>query len=273
MRFYTNIRPDKDDIIMAKITNINMNSGVIDVNILEYNILGNIFINNLGKKEKNIKKFLKLNKNNEFPCMVYCCDDIPDVIPLKAQHEQNIYKKKYYFFKHLEKLVTEFKFIEDNNDLDYILWDIISYYKNKEVSENEFSNFIQNTQILLDIFDNIDIINSFIQFIKNRIIYTNIVYGIDFKILVLSENSLEYLKKLINILCDNSYSVNYHGAPIYKIVLKYDSIEKCENQVQNIKNLLDNYIKENNIKSDINIINDSEEIKNKTVKLSSVNIK
>ena len=98
MKFYNKPLPSNNEVNIAKINNISNEYGIIEVNILEYGIIGNIFMNNLAKKEKNINKFIKKYKNIEFPCYVYDINNnIPNLIPIFDKNEEYKYKKRYFF--------------------------------------------------------------------------------------------------------------------------------------------------------------------------------
>ena len=183
---------------------------------------------------------------------------------------KNINTKRDIFFTQLKKLIKEYECFSKKDNLENLFQQLILNYKDKEVKDNELTNFLENINDLKVIFNNSEIILDFIKFISNRLIFTNIVYCIDFEIIVLSDNSLIHLKKIIDILCKNSFNVNYIGPPLYKIILKENSLDLCREKVEKIYNLIEGYIINNNIKSIIKINNDSEEIKQKKIKLKKI---
>lgn len=286
-RFYKKEYPDSNEVIMAKISD--ENDLGFHVSLVEYNLKGFLPKTELIKGRTRKKKIVKIGQM--FPVSVTAIE--------KSNNHINVSKKRvhpkdakligetYKLCEELNKLGKEIfclhkKFCNDKkmdamHNVETIMTQTIwSMCPTKEDSCKIYKEIIKNPATLienLEFYD--DFKDDFKDLVKNnyenRIVTKNMILDTDVNILVLEEDGVECIKKILDIQLDDEYddfklSILMTSPPTYKIRIE----GPCERIGKLLTDKLLNQIEKNikNYKAQFNICH-----KHKIVRESESSIK
>jgi translation initiation factor 2 alpha subunit (eIF-2alpha) len=229
-RFYENTFPQKDSLVMARIANINPDTGIIKVQLPEYsNIEGIITFTELFKntksKKKNKRQMVKLDQ--EVVMIVLSVDPVKKYILLS---------KKNVTPEEIIKFSTDYKYAEL---LSRIALELRSIYNISDVNVDTLTkeDFMQIT--LWDLYsetedDEIDYKGIYYSILGDsyKTLLTNEVFSDNFKNAAESNFKSRIIKKNMistTVICLKSY--NSEGVNQIKDILTFEAIGNLEMKV------------------------------------------
>lgn len=251
-RYYYDQYPEKDSIVMTKVTKLDHKNGIIKVVLVEYSNMEAIVTFTEVLKNMKTKKKAIVKIDQEIPMVVLSVDPKKGHILLSKKkvlgNEITIFEIKFKYSTMLYKLAIELwnlyskycsdkkiENIEADEFMENTLWDI--YEKNENLEcKDIYYNILQNYNYLMDQ----DSSELFSQEFKNlvtenfklRIIKKNIISTTKISLRVIAGNGIQIIKDIL--LFDKEYP-DYEvkiisASPIYTILIY--GID--ENQINNI---------------------------------------
>ena len=243
MRFYKNLYPDVDDIVICNVIDIIEES--IYVNLLEYGINGMVQLSNASSRRKK-KSVCLLKINKQYPLLVIAVDKDKGYVDLStkflSEDDKNSANMKFIkynkvlkiFNKFLELKLKNFTYEDYINYAERTIWRI----KNNECYDKLINYYYNNCELDLDLSEEeIEILKKSIKFF----------YG-DFKIktelkFILSNPYFGGVKtikdKLEEIMNKYNLELKIDNVPKYKIIVESDNKFSNENKLNEINDYLE----------------------------------
>lgn len=201
IRFYKNKYPQIDDLVYAKITELN--EVYITVVLPEYNnIKAMIMLNEVSRVfTSNLKKKYKIG--NYYVCRVLNVDNIKGFIDLTkkrvSEEESTTFIKKYKNNKKIIKLVKDYLTnINDNINKNNFV-DLFEEFMEKtfwSLGEDNYINILNNANYDVNLFG-IENNRDFMKFMKNNLYKKEQRINALFTLLNRDIDGIEYVKKLL----------------------------------------------------------------------------
>ena len=160
MRFYNNIYPDVDDIVICRVKRIQ--NDAIYVSLLEYDgIEGMVQLANASTRRKK-RSICLLKENKQYPLLVITVDKEKGYIDLSnkylADEDKESADDRYSLYQKVNRLFKEFlysKFGKEYNDDQYIEYAEKSIWKldKKKCYEEIINSYFNGTNLNLDLSD------------------------------------------------------------------------------------------------------------------------
>lgn len=248
IRFYKNEYPQIDDLVYAKITEVN--EAYITVILPEYNnIQAMIMLNEVSRVvTSHLKKKYKIG--NSYVCRVLNVDDIKGFIDLTKKRvsddESTIFVKKYKTNKKIIKLVKDYLNRKNGTTNNNTINDVFEEFMEKtfwSLGEDNYLNILNNAEYDVNLFsieNNMD----FMDYMKNNLCKKEQRVKALFTLLNQDNDGIEYVKKLLkNSLklnnTEEKIKIHYIKSSEYMIT----SISNDTNSVINTMNEMLEYIK------------------------------
>ena len=158
MRFYKNIYPEIDDIVICRVKKIQKDA--IYVSLLEYdNIEGMVQLANASTRRRK-RSICLLKENKQYPLLVITIDEKKGYIDLSnkylAAEDKNSANERYSIYSKVIRLFKDFmfkKFGKDYTDEQYIEYAEKCIWKldKKKCYEQRIESYFNNTDLNLDL--------------------------------------------------------------------------------------------------------------------------
>ena len=276
---YHNNKPTLHDIVFVKLTSQKSDGVGNYVKLIEYdNLEGLVLCTEITKYKSNLKSLIKFDEI--FPVMVISTSNGYDLSYSKIKNtSRQLLKDCYEFQNKIYILIQNIcnKINIDENTKKYIIKynltpDIYeqSIIQNNNMCKELYESILCNSDILFEKFVLIDDIikQSFKNQLQTQLEIKPYFIQKEFKLLVFDNNSLKFLKDILNkiksINLDDKYNydIGCRSSPYYYYNLSYNNLTEIEDKIKkindNIINICNEYKCECNINEDYVIIKKGE---------------
>lgn len=288
MHYYCNHIPNKETIVIAKLNNEDESEFCFYVELPEYdNIQGVIQKSELPKKIKTRNKMMALMRRcGTIPCTVSAQHDEGEIIELSVRDIESQTKELImdrYF--NIQKILKMTKYICEEFDLkfdeqleklheQYIYPINITDSNSFDDYSKLYQNFLTNHKMFTSLFDldsdmEINIDNKLTELIKE--IETSSTLKFDLAVWKSEKDAIYIIRELFIELNKQfpQIELRYVGAPTYQLILPKIKTGMIDNQINDIKNFVQDWMKKSNVTGyGLNFDLSKKEIKNGDISIS-----
>ena len=244
MRFYNNIYPDVDDIVICRVKKIQ--NDAIYVSLLEYdNIEGMVQLANASTRRKK-RSICLLKENKQYPLLVITVDKEKGYIDLSnkylAEEDKESANEKYNLYLKVNRLFKEFmykKFGKDYSDDQYLEYAEKSIWKldKKKCYEEIVNSYFNGIDLNFDLLDEDKEI--FNDTVKSHCGEFNIASRLNFTLRNPNYKGVEIIRDTFDKITNNyKLTVTIDDVPSYHVELISHNKSNNESLLEEINHLL-----------------------------------
>lgn len=244
MRFYSNIYPDVDDIVLCRVKKIQ--NEAIYVSLLEYdNIEGMVQLSNASTRRKK-RSICLLKENKQYPLLVITVDKEKGYIDLSnkylAEEDKDDANEKYNLYQKVIRIFKDFmykKFGKEYTDEQYIEYAQKTIWKldKKKCYELIIDSYFNHTDLNIDL--DTSELELFFDSIKDHCGEFQISSKLNFTLRNPNYKGVEVIRSTFDkILEDYELSTTIDDVPSYHIEVVSNNKSNNENKLEEINQLL-----------------------------------
>lgn len=278
MRFYRKEIPSEGDTVIACIEKYDKDSSAMTMSLPEYEgHIAYLMHIRVDKKRKKVNNFVKKRKKYLTPYFIDNVENgIPNLTPIRSEDEWNFAMNRFHLFKSLEGLTDDIifqKLCDKDYAYDKFLWTLTEKLSDEKFdNDNMFKYYLSKIDVLLEMAGmDEDRTEKVKANILERITSSKVTINSSINVSVLTKNGLKGLSVVLKELCKHVDAVYYQNPPMFNVTIKRESEEKCIEELRCLEEKLKRFSEENDIKAILHYNENDEVIKEKDIRLKTIN--